>query len=432
MNEDSFHGKYKLGEILGEGNFGQVREAKPRSKSSKVIKAVKIIDLRATESSKTGGIDEGKREEARIETEAMKLVAGHPHCVEFSQAFSDQSLFYIVMEKCQASLMDRLERMARASEDYVANLFREMLLGIAYVHKMNIVHRDIKPNNFLLGGADGDTVKLTDFGMARKMPERGYLTSHCGTAPYMSPEVVGRKPYGFNTDVWSMGVTAYVLLYGDFPYQPKCPTSQAMKDQILLGEPAPAFASTVPDAPVPSERARAFVRELMAREKTVRCSAEEALKLPFVCPGVPPAPDQAGDLTPSFKSARRKALIFVNSPLSPADPTEKRGLDDLLRMLQRKASTFFSETHRGGSAPVFTDFHRQTSGSAQVTSIAVRRRSHSSQAAFPEDIAMKDVRGSEETSSTILSGAPTAASSGAGSEVSGDSDDEGPLLTMVF
>merc|ERR1719409_781626 len=123
------------------------------------------------------------------------------------------------------------------------------------------------------------TVKLADFGTTCRMHVRGYLTRHCGTAPYMSPEVIARNPYGFKTDVWSMGVSAYVILYGAYPYATKSHTPEDMKEQILLGEPEPEFVRAAPTGIVPSTDAQCFVRSLMARKQEDRCTSKESLQL---------------------------------------------------------------------------------------------------------------------------------------------------------
>jgi serine/threonine protein kinase len=355
----SFHGNYRLGEKLGEGNFGQVRIAKLRS--SKDVRAVKIIDVRSSGlAGSPDDVDDEKLKDAMIEAKAMQRVSGHKHCVEFFETFADQSLFYIVMEKCKVSLMDRLESMSCVSEHYLARLFREILLGVSHVHQASVVHRDIKPDNILLGGADGDTVKLTDFGMAQEMTSRGYLTSRCGTAPYMSPEIVSSQPYDFRTDVWSVGITAYVLLYGDFPYVPKVHSSRAMKEAIFRGEPAPNFTPASKSAPEPSRRAGIFTQTLMAREKSNRCTSVLALQLPFVSTDQPPPPDQANDLTPSFKLARQNTLAFPKSDAKLLDPTVAKDLDDLLGTRQAKLNGSFSE-------PVGAECTAHLSGSNEDT-----------------------------------------------------------------
>lgn len=315
--QDCFHGKYKLGDKLGEGNFGQVRVAKLRT--SKAVRAAKIMCLSGSGSESGSDVDKRRLDEAKAEAEMMQLLGGHQHCVQLFETFTEGSWFYIVMEKCEVSLVDCPDKMDVATEEYVFRLFRDMLLGIAHLHEVNLVHCDIKPNNFLLGGVHGQTVKLADFGMTCKVPKRGYLTNHCGTAPYMSPEMVARKAYDFRTDVWSMGVTAYVLLYGDFPYLPQKMNPQAMKEQILRGVPEPLFTPTPSSASTPSDSTQTFVRTLMIREQQERCTAAKALRLPYLCLDAPPPHDQAQDLTPTFKSALLKTREL------PSDPPSKRG-----------------------------------------------------------------------------------------------------------
>jgi len=317
--EESFHGKYVLGAKLGQGNFGQVRVAKQRS--SKTVRAVKILDLQA-EDLKGGGIADKRRlRDAVAEAEVMHLLGRHAHCVQLYETFIDQSVFYLVMEKCE-DVWSGLRKMRCASEGHIAHLFRDMLQGIAHVHEMNLVHRDIKPDNFLFGGPHGNMAKLTDFGMTCQMSKKGYLTSHCGTAPYMSPQVAAHEHYDFRTDVWSMGVTAYVILYGIFPYIPKTKTAEAMKKQILCGTPAPEFVPASPSSAAPSERAQSFVRALMVREQAQRCTSEEALRLPFVRPDMPKPSDQAHDLTPSLRRAELEIFEERSNAAKAADGLE--------------------------------------------------------------------------------------------------------------
>lgn len=297
----------------------------------------------------------------------------HPNCVTLHESFCEASLFYMVMERCRASLLDGLDQMHLASEEFLSQLFGDMLLAIAHVHSLNLIHRDIKPNNWLWGGEDGQTVKLTDFGMARVMPQKGYLTSHCGTAPYMSPEVAGRKRYGLNSDVWSMGVTAYVLLYGGFPFMPERSSTQAMKERILIGEPAPSFAPTAKDAPIPSECARRFVATLMERSQEKRCSAADALRLEFVRR----ESFAATDLTPSLRSAKIHASAFPKSPSRRPDPTFARNLDEILFALQKDASLCFSEPRLGdvdASCGRFPDELRRSVSSQAFISHALQHR----------------------------------------------------------
>eukprot|EP00658_Telonema_sp_P-2_P060139 TRINITY_DN49142_c0_g1_i2.p1 TRINITY_DN49142_c0_g1~~TRINITY_DN49142_c0_g1_i2.p1 ORF type:complete len:195 (-),score=57.22 TRINITY_DN49142_c0_g1_i2:125-709(-) len=85
-----------------------------------------------------------------------------------------------------------------------------------YLHARNIVHRDMKPQNILIG--TNGTVKIADFGFARRTSESMVMTSIKGTPLYMAPEVVQEKPYNYTADLWSLGVILFELLVGKPPF----------------------------------------------------------------------------------------------------------------------------------------------------------------------------------------------------------------------
>lgn len=369
VEQDAFHAKYSLGPKLGEGTFGQVRLAKLRARQRGEgrgeHRAVKIIDVRGFGENS----DEQKLKDARNEAAAMERVGVHGNCVRLMEFFESQSLFYIVMEKCDGSLTERLEE-SRLDEVDVARLFREMLLGIEHVHEVKLVHRDIKPSNYLFsGGSKGNlgTVKLADFGMAATRPRNKPLTGNCGSAPYMSPEMVSGKSYWQKTDVWSFGVTAYVLLYGDFPYMPNEMNSKAMKQKIKEGTPEPTFApDPMSDIPIPSQSATDFLRAVLQRSPERRCTSLEALCLPFLskvaASGLLIGQSQsAAKLVPekrlqhantqmlSFRTAvqrTQKVEAQLEEDEKHVDPTVAHSLDELLNLLQATPHRHFTEGHQ--------------------------------------------------------------------------------------
>jgi serine/threonine protein kinase len=359
LKADSFHRSYRLGEKLGEGNFGEVRLAKLRA--LREARAVKIIGACAASEGRNNDPFLG----AKSEADAMQLVRGHDNCVMLFETFLERSAFYLVMERCHSSLISHLDQRVQVSEEYMSRIFREMLSGIAHVHTVNLVHRDIKPENFVYGGQFGRTVKLGDFGMAQLLPEKGYLTSHCGTAPYMSPEIVSHRRYGFKTDVWSMGVTAYMLLYRDFPYVPETSTVENMKKCIRIGERAPTHIPADKNVPVPSECARSFVMSLMVRKASERCSAKEALQLPFVCSH---NDSSHGDLTPMSSKMEESAPSVQNKPIEALAPTVTANPDELPNVFQARVAACFSEPC----------YETQSSRASSCNTLAKFRSSHTS------------------------------------------------------
>jgi serine/threonine protein kinase len=140
----------------------------------------------------------------------------------------------------------------------------------------------VKPDNFLVGGDDGATVKLCDFGLSGALPsegeKKGLLKGVYGTAPFMCPEMIKGKYYDGRADVWSVGVLAYALLFGTFPYSPKVATSKAMKQAVVEGKP-PSFSCIGQSR---SDSAVEFVKTLLERSSDERPSATDALRLPYL------------------------------------------------------------------------------------------------------------------------------------------------------
>lgn len=90
-------------------------------------------------------------------------------------------------------------------------------LGLIYIHDWNIIHRDIKPENILLD--EKLKIKIGDFGLSHQVENKEYPSERCGTPGYMSPEVIDRLPTNTKTDIFSLGVTAYKMLFAKMPFK---------------------------------------------------------------------------------------------------------------------------------------------------------------------------------------------------------------------
>lgn len=140
---------------------------------------------------------------------------------------------------------------------------------------------------------------------------------HAGTAPYMSPEMVQNLHYGTATDVWSLGVLAYLLFLGEFPYEPVPPQPAVvppllMKNAIAQNSPAPKFEPTHA-FPKPSPDVTAFLREILVRDPESRLTAEEILLTPLM------RKTAVGD---SAFSPRTNTSIMISSLLPTISPGE--------------------------------------------------------------------------------------------------------------
>jgi calcium-dependent protein kinase len=149
-----------------------------------------------------------------------------------------------------------------------------MLLGVNYIHKKSIVHRDLKLENFLYEKQDGDHLKLIDFGFSKVWEKNTKMDLSCGTLAYVAPEVL-RKSYTSQCDLWSLGVIAFILLFGYMPFAG--PEGQQQRD-IKAGTyiKRPEKWSKV------SATAQNFVESLLVVDTSIRLTAEQALNHDFI------------------------------------------------------------------------------------------------------------------------------------------------------
>ncbi|KAG8654231.1 germinal center kinase 1 isoform X2 [Manihot esculenta] len=189
--------KYELLNELGKGSYGAVYKARDLRTSELV--AIKVISL-------TEG-EEGY-EEIRGEIEMLQQCS-HPNVVRYLGSYQGEEYLWIVMEYCGGgSVADLMNVTDEPLEEYqIAYICREALKGLAYLHSIFKVHRDIKGGNILL--TDQGEVKLGDFGVAaqltRTMSKRN---TFIGTPHWMAPEVIQESRYDGKVDVWALGVSA--------------------------------------------------------------------------------------------------------------------------------------------------------------------------------------------------------------------------------
>lgn len=304
------------------GAYGQVRACTDRETDRHC--AVKLVDL--------DGSREQKRE-AKKEGLIWKRVGCHPHVVRLFETYSDHDFSYFVMERCEYSLFDKLLTQDGLRGFDLLNIFRQMLLGLEHCHSMAVVHRDVKPANFLVA-VDG-VVKLCDFGLAELEGRRG-ITGLAGTAPFMSPEMVLEKPYGQKTDIWSLGATAYLMLYGAFPYQIKTRRGtmcESMQHAIATNSQGPDYMAAKGLAE-PSLFARCFVKVLLHREPSQRPSATECLQLKAM---------RLTDEVPIQASTIRLAKQKTAELKTIVDPTVAKSRDALIKQLQNQFRGSFAQ-----------------------------------------------------------------------------------------
>ena len=143
----------------------------------------------------------------------------HPFIIEMKMAFQSKDNLYFVLNYCPGGeLFTQINKMGGFSEPRTAFYAAEITLALVYIHKLDIVYRDLKPENVLLD-AEGH-IKIADFGLSKEgvQSNSSGSRSFVGTADYLAPEIFKREEYGLSVDWWSLGCLTYEMLTGYPPF----------------------------------------------------------------------------------------------------------------------------------------------------------------------------------------------------------------------
>nr|BCU41351.1 calcium-dependent protein kinase [Gentiana scabra] len=271
--DKDFDKRFTIGKLLGHGQFGYTYVAIDNFNGDRV--AVKRIEKKKM-------VLPVAVEDVKREVKILKALAGHENVVQFYNAFEDDSYVYIVMELCEGGeLLDRIlaKKGSRYCEKDAAIVVRQMLKVAAECHLHGLVHRDMKPENFLLKSTKDDSpLKATDFGLSDFIRPGKKFHDIVGSAYYVAPEVLKRRS-GPESDVWSIGVITYILLCGRRPFWDK--TEDGIFKEVLKNK--PDFRRK--PWPSISNGAKDFVKKLLVKDPRARLTASQALSHPWVREG---------------------------------------------------------------------------------------------------------------------------------------------------
>uniref|UniRef100_A0A8C9W3P3 Serine/threonine kinase 33 n=1 Tax=Scleropages formosus TaxID=113540 RepID=A0A8C9W3P3_SCLFO len=274
-DESAIQKLYSFGKKLGQGSFGVVYEATHMETQKKW--AIKKVNRKKAGSS---GVKQLEREVSILKS------VNHSHVIHLKEVFETPKRMYLVTELCEGGELKELLQMKKCfTEEETRHIIGCLAEAIVYLHKQDIVHRDLKLENILVknnhGGDENEMpcIKVTDFGLSVQKSGVGsenMLQATCGTPVYMAPEVINAHDYSQQCDVWSVGVIMYMLLCGEPPFMSS--SEDKLFEIIRKGE--LSFAGLVWDSI--SDAAKKVLRCLLKVDPAHRITASELLDNPWI------------------------------------------------------------------------------------------------------------------------------------------------------
>ena len=254
---------YEISKIIGIGTFSTVKLAKNKITNQEF--AVKIINKKK--------VSPQILETTLTEIEIMKICQ-FPYIIKFVEAYENIEFIYIFMEYCPGGSLFHFfqKRNYFLDEKLCSNIIYKICLAVNYFHSYGIAHRDLKLDNILMTSDDDNAdIRILDFGLGKIIGPGETCNEPYGTVLYCAPEIILREPYTKNVDSWSIGVIAYILLYGRIPFYDD--DKKILKKLIVKNKPNYKVNNKLNISNI----AINFVQKLLTKNQEKRMTVEQAL-----------------------------------------------------------------------------------------------------------------------------------------------------------
>jgi serine/threonine protein kinase len=169
------------------------------------------------------------------EIDIMKTL-DHINILKLYDVITYKNTLYLVLEYCNKG--DLINYIKSSDNTHDIDYIKQILCGLKYLYNNNILHRDIKPQNILI---NNNIIKICDFGFAKNIKHNDLLSTFCGSPLYMAPEILKYREYTDKSDIWSLGVIIYEIIFKRHPYMSSNHTDliNKIKNEDLIIEDSP-------------------------------------------------------------------------------------------------------------------------------------------------------------------------------------------------
>ncbi|KAF0692529.1 Aste57867_16398 [Aphanomyces stellatus] len=281
-----FEEQYEVMKHLGNGSYSQVKMVTHRTQGG--TRAAKLVEKQVL----------SKTDRVALSQEVLILTRmNHPNIMKLHEVIEDEAKCIMIIECLDGGdLFDRVTQKGKLSEAEAQAVMALLVEAVYYCHSHCILHRDIKPENILMSSTG---IKLCDFGFARQLNSvHERATDSCGTPGYAAPEVLNGRSYGFEVDIFSLGVVLYILLCGYPPFPMKLQKLRKHSFEVLF---PPKEWNHI------AFSTKDLIKKMLAVDPSVRPTALMLKQHPWILDGhrrrpVPPTDAMAIELQSAFLS----------------------------------------------------------------------------------------------------------------------------------